>query len=154
MLTLVSAPQFLLSEEEFVQSAPTSCRRCGAPSVQGSKYCAAHISQPLRPTRPTREQDPIQRIYDTANWKRYRALILAHNPICCRIWKGEQCTRPSTMVHHIRSPRTAPELFTTPENTIALCANCHPGGQEGTEHWEVGKDFVATQFHIMEFFGG
>jgi hypothetical protein len=38
---------------------------------------------------------------------------------------GIQCHRRANAVHHLKSPRTNPELFVEPTNVKALCKKCH-----------------------------
>jgi len=125
-------------------SAPKTCGAagCSKPSVQGSAYCEAHAKEPPKQTRLSRVVDPVRRLYDTARWKRFRLWILSQRPICQRLIKGARCQEPTNTVHHIRSPRNRPDLFTDPKNVLALCANCHPGGTEDTPDWLPGWDYV------------
>ena len=90
------------------------------------------------------KNDPIRRWYDTARWARFTVYMLDRNPMCQRIFKGEQCRNGATTVHHLLSPRQRPDLFLEPKNVVCLCAHCHPGGTEGTPEWVSGVDYVPT----------
>jgi len=67
----------------------------------------------------------IDKWYDRMFWRKCRASHLACNPQCQRLVKGEQCTRPATIVHHIVSPYVNRSLFTDWQNLLAVCAEHH-----------------------------
>lgn len=91
-----------------------------------------------------KKNDPERKRYQTAAWHRFRFHILNRNPICQKLIHGRQCREPAMVVHHLLSPRQRPDLFLEPHNVLALCANCHPGGEEGTPLWKPGVDYVAS----------
>jgi len=94
-----------------------------------------------------RADDVTRKMYGKSFWRRrYQPAMLANNPICQRLINGEQCHNPATLVHHLLSPRERPDLFTTPSNTVCLCAGCHPGGMESTPLWRPNVDYVPTVF--------
>lgn len=128
-------------------SAPKSCNAagCGKATVQGSRYCEAHAATSPPSRYGGRHKDAVDRLYDKAMWKRFRAWILAQRPICQRINKGERCRFTANTVHHLESPRSRPDLFTEPDNVLALCAGCHPGGDAGTPHWRRGHEYEYEQ---------
>jgi len=82
-------------------------------------------------------------------WRdRVSPAVLAHNPICQRLGhNGEQCRRPSRVVHHLKAPGTDAKKFFDIKNLIALCSECHPSS-EGTPDWKPGVDFVPTEFKL------
>ena len=123
-------------------SAPQVCRACKQPAVRGTFYCAKHTEAPP-PSQ--RVRDAVDKMYDTARWATFRAWMLMQNPICQRIVKGEQCHNPSSVVHHLISPRQRPDLFTDPRAVTCLCPTCHDAS-EGTPTWRPGVDFVPTRF--------
>jgi 5-methylcytosine-specific restriction endonuclease McrA len=97
-----------------------------------------------------RRYDPNDKRYKTTAWKKLSLLMRGLNSICQKmpnkgLYKpGEQCHAPSTMTHHIVSPRQRPDLFYVASNLICLCDQCH-NDSEGTEGiWEEGRDYVAT----------
>lgn len=129
-------------------AAPKACPACRKPSAQGSRFCEAHKGDPAASRHHGRVRDEIDRMYQRARWKKTRWLFLSNNPVCQRIHRAEQCQNPSTLVHHLLSPRNRPDLFTEPTNLCALCAHCHPDS-EGTPEWVEGKDYVKTEFRIV-----
>jgi 5-methylcytosine-specific restriction enzyme A len=87
-----------------------------------------------------RNSDPIRKIYNSSRWQKFRRYMLGCNPICQRIvtnvltFQQEQCPAPAVEVHHLVSPRTRIDLFTTPSNVVCLCKHCHgktPGEPDG-----------------------
>ena len=102
-------------------------------------------AQERRETNSFRKRnDPINRLYWLASWKRFCRIVFNRNQICQRIIKGEQCREAATVVHHLISPRQRPDLFLDPTNVLALCEHCHPGGEEGTPLWREGVDYVKS----------
>ena len=77
-------------------------------------------------------------IYDTRQWRdRTSPQVRKCNPICQRIDDtGQQCTRPSKIVHHLKDPKDAPEKALSWDNLVAVCVECHPGGQRGADPTE------------------
>lgn len=98
----------------------------------------------LENNRFRKTNDPINRLYWLSAWKRFCRMVLNRNPICQRIIKGEQCREAARVIHHLISPRHRPDLFLEPTNVLALCFNCHPGGEEGTPLWREGLDYVKS----------
>jgi hypothetical protein len=101
-----------------------------------------------------RKNDAVNRMYKTGRlgraWMWTSRLVRSANPICQKIVNGEQCTNPSTLVHHLQSPRSRPELFLSVKNLVALCDSCHVP-DDGTPEWVEGVHFVKTiepQHHI------
>lgn len=133
-------------------SAPRECRepRCAQPSVRGSVYCEAHIKDNTRARKDAwrKANDPVRKLYQCVRWFTFRGAMLQNNPVCQRLWEGEQCRHPATLVHHLRSPKERPDLFIVPSNCVALCEHCHPT-TEGTPTWREGVDYVPTRFRIM-----
>lgn len=64
-----------------------------------------------------------------------------YNPICQAIAEGKQCTRPAAVVHHLKDPKDAPELFFDWSNLVAVCTEHHAGGERGETQ---GQKYVAT----------
>jgi hypothetical protein len=54
--------------------------------------------------------------------------------------------KPSTLTHHLVSPRVVPSLLLNPTNVVALCYACHP--DVDTPEWVEGKDYVPT-VHVV-----
>jgi len=74
------------------------------------------------------------KLYAKCRWKnRVSPQVKKRNPLCQRVDErtGIQCNAQSTIVHHIRAPQDAPNLAFDWSNLVALCANCHPGGERG-----------------------
>jgi len=91
-------------------------------------------------------RDAVDRMYHHARWLVFRKWILAGRPICQRIDKGIRCTKASTLVHHLWSPRQRPDLFTSERHVLALCAWCHTD-EEGTPHWRAGHEYEDEPLH-------
>src|SRR5712692_2110855 len=131
---------------------------CAEPScsekITEGRYCPKHVKEsPAALNRKkydeVRADDPVRKWYSTARWSRFRDTILRLNPMCSRIEHGEQCTQPATVVHHLQSPRTNPELFLTPANVRAVCAGHHHGAEGepgGPADWD--KLYVKTRFEV------
>jgi len=93
--------------------------------------------------------DPINRLYARARWKKFRAVMLGLNPICCRLKKNdrgerEQCDEASVIVHHRISPRVNEALFLVPSNVTCYCRACHPESEGDPIGWVLGVDFTPT----------
>jgi hypothetical protein len=116
------------------------------PAVAGSEKA----SEQQKVVDKFRHKDPINRQYNTARWHKVSELCRRSNPICQKIvndattGESRQCHNPSSLAHHIRSPRCGGAMLDL-KNLLALCANCHPS-DEGTPNWVVGKDFVASNY--------
>jgi hypothetical protein len=126
---------------------------CGAVAEQGKTFCKAHAEQNYRTEAPTqpRTHDDVDEMYQRRPWPKFRLIVLRQNPLCQRILKGQRCHNLSCVVHHLQSPRIRRDLFVTPQNVVALCECCHPGGTEGTPQWKVGVDYVKTEFKLLTF---
>ncbi len=95
--------------------------------------CKAKAQERKRETDRYRADDPVRKMYQTPAWKNFRLAVLQRNPICQRLvenWRTgflemEQCSNPATDIHHFKSPRVRPDLFTDWANVAALCTHCH-----------------------------
>lgn len=58
-------------------------------------------------------------LYKTAEWVRYRATFLKHNPKCYA------CAKESEIVDHVKPHKGNVELFENVRNHIPLCKKCH-----------------------------
>ncbi len=120
-------------------AAPVACAAgCGQRSVEGSRYCAAHTTAP-----PKRPKDAVDKMYNTAHWRHFRAWIMKRNVQCQRIWFGDRCRGTSTIAHHLISPRMKPELMFVGRNIVCVCEHCHPD-TIGSPTWKVDVNYVAT----------
>ncbi len=92
---------------------------CPALVPFSGKYCEKH--QHLdKAKEAARNAEPIRRMYRSARWYRFKAMILGRDPLCC------DCQMyPSTDVHHIKKARHFQELFFTEDNVAGLCHECH-----------------------------
>lgn len=86
-------------------------------------------------------------MYGTVCWLGYRLFVLQRRPICQKLIHGVRCRNGATLVHHIISPRTRPDLFTDWDNTLALCADCHTP-EASTPHWRRSVDYEYVPFEI------
>ena len=96
--------------------------------------------------------------YHTTAWLKLSKLVRDLNPMCQRIRrdglysdKGEPCRNPSTLVHHIISPRQDETRFLRLENLLALCSECHPP-TEGSPNWREGIDYIPTKYPSHKVF--
>lgn len=101
-------------------STPTACPVCGAPSVAGSPYCAAHPRARERQF-DKEKREPYHKWYGWSVWKRLRMLKLHRAPLC--EWPG--CTKFATDVHHVVDHKGDWQKFLTLENLQSLCAHHH-----------------------------
>ena len=134
-----------------------NCRESRCPELTRDKsgYCDAHraaaaekaLQRSREFNRERYDNDAVYRMYTRAPWPNFRLIVLRQNPICARIIGDRQCEHPSTLVHHLQSPRVRPDLFVDPKNVVALCEHCHLP-DEGTPWWVEGKDYVKTVFRI------
>lgn len=74
-------------------------------------------------TGRTDAQKMAKRFYDSAAWKRIRAVVLAEQPLCADC----PADRPglSSHVHHVRELLTHWGARLTRENLVGLCEVCH-----------------------------
>ena len=105
-----------------------------------------------------RQDDPVMRRYHSTAWLKLSRMVRDLNPMCQRIRrdglyndKGEPCRNPSTLVHHLISPRTDPTRFLRLENVLALCAECHPP-TEGSPNWREGSDYIPSKYPSHKVF--
>src|SRR5579862_5478694 len=97
---------------------PTACRVpfCSGHAERGSKgYCPSclklNLVAPEGTKRPSKRKDEDRQVYDSAEWRfQTRPALLAMNPQCQALINGVRCTDASKFVHHLRSPKTNPEL--------------------------------------------
>ena len=113
------------------------CAKTGCPKLVTRGRCAEHEKSFNQQTTAIRQQDEVSKWYRTARWARFRSWFLRQNPICQRIVDDVRCECIATLVHHRKSPRQFPELFTDADNTIALCDRHHHGhdGDVGDENY-------------------
>jgi 5-methylcytosine-specific restriction endonuclease McrA len=95
-----------------------------------------------------RKNEEVNKMYTHGRsgsaWRRLAPLMRVLNPICCRLYDGEQCHNPATVTHHLISPRRNARLFLEPTNLTTLCAHCHP--DDDTPEWRAGVDIVQTRY--------
>jgi 5-methylcytosine-specific restriction enzyme A len=90
---------------------------CSRPMCPHMKPCPLHGARPADYGRPS---DPF---YSSAAWKRLRAKVRKHQPLCCACL-GEGRAVPSGMVEHL-VPRTQdPSRELDYANLAGLCASC------------------------------
>lgn len=72
-------------------------------------------------------------IYGSYRWRmKTRPNMLAYNPVCQRLFdSGDQCNKPSAVVHHLVDPKDDIGAAHDRGNLVAVCATHHPGGQRG-----------------------
>jgi hypothetical protein len=101
----------------------------------GVRHCPKHATGYKAQTNERRRNDEINKWYKRKFWIDFQQWFLRQHPVCARVIDGVRCLYAATIVHHRKSPRTHPELFTTEENCVGLCANHHHGheGDRGDE---------------------
>jgi 5-methylcytosine-specific restriction enzyme A len=62
--------------------------------------------------------------YNSARWKKVRAMVLRAHPLCADCTKAGRVVI-ATEVHHVKERRDHPELAYSPENLAGLCKRCH-----------------------------
>jgi hypothetical protein len=111
------------------------CWRCRERALPGKDHCAAHPpkAETAKETDRNRNRAPDRKFYDTAAWAHTSENIRVFNPICAKVDEnGKQCARKSKLVHHIIDPRDAPTRKLDWSNLVALCEECHSGGERGS----------------------
>jgi hypothetical protein len=122
------------------------CHKAGTSG--GGSLCAD--CRPVQQTEQNKARVKVK-AYDSATWRnRFAPMMKRLNPICTKLELNyrtsslEQCHTPTSVIHHLRSPREYPEGMFKASNVISLCARHHPP-LEGTPDWREGVDFVANQ---------
>ena len=100
------------------------CRKQPVASI-GAARCADCQQKHQQANDRYRNRRAANTFENSLPWRKCSHHIRRCNPICQAIWYGIRCNRPSTIVHHLVDPETAPHLRTDPSNLVALCANCH-----------------------------
>jgi hypothetical protein len=110
-----------------------ACKRGGPVPTAGNKW------------RGHNPDDEIRGWYNQSRWRKFRDALIAYNPQCQHIWPDARgrCPHAATTVHHLLSPRTFPQGFTSFANCVAVCAECHSGTQGEKRGWT----YVATRGH-------
>jgi len=76
-----------------------------------------------------RKADPKQRaakkLYNSARWKKVRALKLSRNPICETCAENGRTTGHRLHVHHIQHVHDAPHQAFDLDNLRTVCLPCH-----------------------------
>jgi 5-methylcytosine-specific restriction enzyme A len=115
-----------------------TCQQSGCPALirEGSR-CEKHASKEERKRYEEKRSDPVWMMYQTPEWKKFRAWYLRLNPRCQRIVDGKCCEHIADTVHHRISPRQQPDLFRDADNVKAVCRAHHPPteGDTGKEVW-------------------
>lgn len=101
----------------------------------GQAFCESHRDVPKQRAAEYEKygRDPeIKKLYNCARWRTTTGLVRQKNPICQRIHDdGKQCTRPSALTHHLVDPKVDITKFYDWSNLVAVCDECHAGGQQG-----------------------
>lgn len=111
------------------------CHACRARALPGTNHCAQHPAkaETAKAYDRSRNKSPDRKFYDTAAWAQCSKNIRVYNPICAKVDEnGKQCRRRSVLVHHIVDPRDAPARKLDWSNLVALCEECHAGGERGS----------------------
>jgi 5-methylcytosine-specific restriction endonuclease McrA len=130
---------------------------CGVRFRGEGWYCPAHKTSNTvtQEQARRRSEDPIWKLYHCARWSRFTLKFKSENPICQRLRDGVRCTNPTTELHHLVSPRKAPEKMYNQTNVVGLCVHCHvtAGGAEPVANLSHLQDFYApTVWKPIQFF--
>lgn len=71
-------------------------------------------------------------LYKTKEWRRLRAHVLKHEPIC-RMCKAEGRVSAASHVDHIIRHNNDPKLFYDLTNLQPLCPHCHNSRKQSIE---------------------
>jgi|SRR5580700_5406334 hypothetical protein len=88
--------------------------------------CKAERQPIVRDRANHRNDDPCNKMYQTARWRKLSNLLRDFNPVCLHVINGVQCRYPSKLVHHKISPRVDPSQFYSVPNLVPICFSCHP----------------------------
>lgn len=115
-------------------SAPCKpCRNCNRATRNANGFCDEH-QQHVRDSEREYENSPQRRadrkFYQSAKWKRFRAMILNKNPMC------EPCeatgrTRLADHVHHVVDRKVDPSKAFDESNARRVCRSCHNSERKG-----------------------
>ncbi len=72
----------------------------------------------------TRRDPDAQAIYDSARWKRVRALKIDADPLC-EVCEREGRTTLAAQVHHVVKVRDEPGRAYDMANLMSVCRSCH-----------------------------
>lgn len=107
------------------------CSIPGCPRLTDGGLCEKHRRKANKEYEEGRGNSG-DRGYD-ATWQKVREEKLADDPLCEEhLKRGE--TVAATMVHHIQSIKTYPELRLVKSNLMSLCNSCHEE-KEKQERW-------------------
>jgi 5-methylcytosine-specific restriction protein A len=95
------------------------------------KYCAVHAhleekekrERQARYNRETRDAE-AQRLYESPEWRRLRALYIKRNPLCERCFADGRRITPAAIVDHRVEIKDGGGRL-DPENLTSLCRACH-----------------------------
>jgi 5-methylcytosine-specific restriction enzyme A len=112
---------------------PCNYPRC--PKLSDAAYCEDHRKQVSKERGARKQADETWQLYQTPQWKKFRAWFIKLNPICQRIIDGKQCMNWATLIHHRKAVRTHQHLLTLASNCVGLCADHHSNheGDRGDE---------------------
>lgn len=95
--------------------------------IREGSYCPTHAEQHKQRGYAERNADEVMKLYRTQRWERFKRYMRMRNGLCQRILgNGKQCDRIAVILHHIISPRIAPELMFVAENILCVCERHHP----------------------------
>jgi hypothetical protein len=105
-----------------------TCQHPGCPAlIRAGTRCPKHAEQYKSRQQQERNNDATMKLYRTQRWERMKDYMRSRNPLCQRILDdGSQCEQPSSILHHIVSPRENPALMFSAENLLCVCDSHHP----------------------------
>jgi 5-methylcytosine-specific restriction protein A len=107
------------------------CAKPGCPNLTHGKYCEAHAhleaedkAQYSKFYDRYKRDGGAQKFYQSAEWRKLRALKISQTPYCERCYKEGRMT-PAEVVDHIVEISDDPSRRLDPSNLAALCIPCH-----------------------------
>jgi 5-methylcytosine-specific restriction protein A len=106
------------------------CFKQGCPNLTREKYCEAHAHLEAEEKRERTERynrnarDPeMQKLYESADWRRLRAIYLKRNPLC-EVCYAKSRIMPAVICDHKVEIKDGGAKLDM-ENVTAMCPSCH-----------------------------
>ena len=101
------------------------CNKPGCPNLTDRKdgYCEQHAGWGHRIYKQCRMDKAEQGLYQSAQWRKLRALKLARDPLCEPCLKADWI-KPAELVHHRQPIKQGGDPFAW-DNLESICVSCH-----------------------------
>jgi len=104
------------------------CNYPGCPNLSNQSYCEVHRQQARREAARTYNRNQrdmeLQRFYQSAAWRKLRAIKLMRNPMCEVCYANGRIEK-ATIVDHERAVKDYWEGRLDMENLTSVCLSCH-----------------------------